>query len=205
MNVSHLFPAREHDFSTSMEFARRHCGAAWWEETYRTAFPDLISVASIERDGWAQRGGIDRVLTVASGKVICVDEKVRSNDWGDVLLEYWSDRERKVRGWVARDLACDYIAYAYASTGRCLLLPFQELRRAWRSEHQTWVRNGRRETAGFKHVEAKNKGPGRRWTTISVAVPVATLLEAMTRAMLIAGRPAPLHAADGPTLRGMNT
>lgn len=54
-------------------------------------------MVSVRDDGWAQRGGIDRVITLACGRTIKIDEKVRKEDWPDILLERWSDEQRKFR------------------------------------------------------------------------------------------------------------
>ena len=51
------------------------------------------------------------------------DEKVRAEDWPDILLEQWSDEDRRAPGWVQKPLACDYIAYSFAPSGVCYLLP----------------------------------------------------------------------------------
>lgn len=141
-------------------------------------------MASVRQDGWAQRGGIDRVLTLASGKTLSVDEKVRYKDYNDVLLEYWSvwrDGKGVTPGWVAKDLACDYIAYAWVPSERCLLLPFQELRRAWRKNCREWVALGERGSMGFFIADAANNG----YVTKSVCVPESVLLDAIRDAMLV--------------------
>lgn len=163
-----------HDFNESLARSAAKVDAPWWMEVYRTAFPDLESAVSVRNDGWAQRGGIDRVLTLASGKTLTVDEKVRAEEYDDILLEYWSDEHRKVRGWVAKDLACDFIAYAFERSGRCYLLPFQELRRAWRANCREWV-------SSYRRIEAKNRG----YVTVSVPVPTIELLNAIRDSMLI--------------------
>jgi len=163
-----------HDFRESLQKAADQADAPWWLGVYRKAFPDLESCVSVREDGWAQRGGIDRVLTLKSGRTLSVDEKVRYKDRDDIALEYWSDEARKIRGWVAKDLACDFIAYAFVPSGRCYLLPFQTLRRAWRDNRKEWVRDHFR-------VEAENPG----YKTISVAVPIAILMSALGDAMLV--------------------
>jgi hypothetical protein len=61
--------------------SERHRDADWWTTTYRRAFPRLRSAVAVRDDGWAQRGGVDRVLTLACGRTYTVDEKVRSEDW----------------------------------------------------------------------------------------------------------------------------
>lgn len=134
----------------------------------------MLSMNSIRDDGWAQRGGIDRLIVLASGKQVLVDEKVRYKEYDDIALEYWSSRERKIPGWVAKDLACDYIAYAFVNSQRCYLLPFLQLRKAWAEHHRQWV--GR-----FPKVEAANDG----YTTVSVAVPIDTLMRAIQSTLLV--------------------
>lgn len=166
--------AKAHNFADSLAESQRHSDAPFWQEVYREAFPDLESMVCVRADGWAQRGGIDRVLTLASGKTLTVDEKVRTKDYDDILLEYWSDRDRKVPGWVAKPLACDFIAYAFVPSQRCLLLPYQSLRRAWRKNRVAWVKK-------YKRVEADNSN----YVTVSVAVPIGVLLASLSDAMQI--------------------
>lgn len=163
-----------HDFHESLAKSHAQANAPWWIEVYRRAFPDLEAAVNVRNDGWAQRGGIDRVLTLASGKTLHVDEKVRDADWPDILLEYWSDEGRKIRGWVAKDLACDFIAYAFVPSQTCYLLPFQTLRAAWREHCREWV-------GAYQRVEAQNNG----YVTVSVAVPTEVLLGALRDAMVI--------------------
>lgn len=163
-----------HDFNKSLEKSQGYEDAPWWNEVYSEAFPNLAETISVRQDGWAQRGGIDRLVILEDGTVLKVDEKIRERVWGDFCLEYWSDRKRQIRGWVAKDLTCDYIAYAFVPNQTCYLLPFQMLRRAWRNNGQEWVRT-------YRKVEALNRG----YTTVSVAVPIPVVLSAISDAMLV--------------------
>lgn len=166
---------RVHSFEESLALSAQYADAPWWFDVYRQAFPSLASAASVRADGWAQRGGIDRVLTLKSGKTLTVDEKVREKDWPDFLLERWSDRDRKVKGWIQKDLACDFIAYAFAESCTCYLLPFQTLRLAW-------IKNGREWIDKYQPpILARN----RTYTTESIAVPRDVLLAALTNSMTI--------------------
>lgn len=154
--------------------SERHADSGWWLETYRRAFPRLQSAVPVHRDGWAQRGGVDRVLTLTCGRTYTVDEKLRADDWDDVLLEQWSDESRKVPGWIQKPLACDFIAYAYAPSGRCYLLPVAPLQRAWRQHGRTWV-------AQYGQRRAQNPG----YVSVGVPVPRPVLMRAIADAMLI--------------------
>ena len=163
-----------HNFTESLTKSQAQADAPWWIDVYRAAFPDLASAVCVRKDGWAQRGGIDRVLTLESGKTLLVDEKVRDKVWPDICLEYWSDRDRKIPGWVAKDLAMDYLAYAFIPSRTCYLLPFQTLRRAWRANRKEWVKE-------HPKVVAENQG----WVTVSVGVPIPILLAALNDAMVV--------------------
>ena len=163
-----------HDFLNSLKKSHEQADSSWWLDVYKKAFPDLEAEVSVRNDGWAQRGGIDRVLTLSSGKTLTVDEKVRYKDYPDILLEYWSDEARKIRGWVAKDMACDFIAYAFVNSGTCYLLPFQTLRAAWRLNHKEWCER-------YGRCEADNG----RYTTVSVPVPIKVLMPALNDAMKI--------------------
>lgn len=167
-----------HDFGTSLQLSQDHAAAPWWDDVYLKAFPGLKARVSVRDDGWAQRGGIDTVLTLQDGSTIKIDEKVRSKVFDDFCLEYWSNIERRIPGWVAKDLACDFIAYAFIPTRTCYLLPFLLLRRAWRLHYREWVTR-------YKRIEAVNRVGEATYTTVSVAVPIREVLAAIGDAMII--------------------
>jgi hypothetical protein len=187
-----------HEFSKSLGLSHTYADAPWWEEVYRRAFPSLRSMTDIRQDGWAQRGGIDRLLTLSDGTTLKIDEKVRSQDWPDFLLERWSDRERKEAGWTQKALTCDFIAYAFIPSATCYLLPFQTLRRAWRDKGHDWITLAELPmNNGYRIVLAENGGRngGRGWTTENVAVPRNVLLAALSDAMHVTWTPAVEDAA----------
>lgn len=136
----------------------------------------MLTAVSVRDDGWAQRGGIDRVLTLACGRTCSVDEKVRSNHWPDILLEQWGDEERRSPGWAQKPFACDFIAYAFAPSRGCYLLPVAPLQRAWRMRGKQWV-------TSYGQRRARNPG----YVSASVPVPIEVLMPAMAEAMLMRG------------------
>lgn len=165
-----------HNFQQSLAVSNDWTNWSGWQEIYSTAFPTMIGMHWVKTDGWAQRGGIDRVIVLASGRQLWVDEKVRPKyDFPDICLEYWSDTKRKVPGWIAKDLACDYIAYLIVKSGQCYLLPFHLLRVAWKLHRHEWCKK-------YKQVKAHNE---QGFLTTSIAVPVETLLAAMAEAMQV--------------------
>ncbi len=163
-----------HSFAERLAMSESYTDAPWWLDVYRSAFPGLQTAVAVRDDGWAQRGGIDRVLTLKCGRTFTVDEKVREKDWPDFLLERWSDEARKKPGWVQKPLACDFIAYAFVPSATCYLLPVPALQRAWRMFGREWA-----EEYGEK------RAPNRGYVTTSVPVPRAVLLAALSEAMTV--------------------
>lgn len=173
--------AAVHDFHASLKTSHEQEDAPYWLDTYRKAFPSLVAAVSVRQDGWAQRGGIDRVLTLACGRQVTVDEKVRAKDYGDILLERWSDFAKRTDGWIVKPLACDYIAYAIVPIRTCYLFPTLELQRAWRSFGREWIRKAKEESDGFRLCRAQNE----HYVTMNVAVPKGSLFSAIESAMKI--------------------
>lgn len=168
---------RVHNFADSLRLSHTHANAPRWELVYRQFFPTFQTMIDIRPDGWAQRGGIDRIVVLAGGKTLLIDEKVRTAVWDDVLLEYWSNRARKIKGWIAQDLAIHYLAYAFIPSQKCLLLPFDLLRRAWFLNRHNWA-NAKK----YRQVEAQNDG----YVTVCAAVPIGELLNEVKDTMVAA-------------------
>lgn len=171
----------QHNFAESLALSKSQEDAPWWAEVYGRAFPGHLSSVSVRNDGWAQRGGIDRVVTLRSGKTVTIDEKVRAKDFDDIALERWSDRDKKAPGWIQKDLACDFIAYAFIPSQRCYLFPFHNLRAAWLAEGRRWCELAEEKLGGFSVVLANNG----TYTTESIAVPTELLLSSIRQTMVI--------------------
>lgn len=168
-----------HDFKADLEFSRNNASLDIWEKIYRLAFP-LFKGMSYVTEKPKQLAGIDREVLLKNGKVITIDEKVRRENWNDFLLEYWSDKEREVLGWICKPLQCDYLAYAFLPSKRCYLLPFDLLQRAWKKNAKAWHEQAK-SNRGYKVVEANNPN----YTTVSLAVPIDIVLNSIKEAMLI--------------------
>ena len=176
-NVDDYDTAVVHNFTECLARSHSHAEAPWWGVVYRKAFNGFAAMVDVRHDGWAQRGGIDRVVTLRCGRTITIDEKVREKDYGDILLERWSDRRQRKPGWVQKQLACEFIAYAIAPTQVCYLLPTLTLQSAWRECGPDWINR-------YDPVIAKNAG----YETESIAVPIPVLFDALTGAMTVTWR-----------------
>lgn len=151
---------------------------AWVEQAYRQAFGDLglVRVQPIT-DLNPQRKGYDRACRFKNGNTVFFDEKHRPKDYGDILIEIWSDMERRIHGWL--DSSADYIAEFFEPTRRVVWLPLLLLNK-WlktRKEIIPWVENPENEKLlpcppWNRVVYANNEGQfGSRYTTASIAGP----------------------------------
>jgi len=160
-----------HDFHEDLVVSEAVANEPWWEDVYRRAFPYFKSMEVVASGTREQLAGVDRVIWLEGGSVINVDEKVRHTDYDDILLETQSSTEHKTPGWACKSLRCDYIAYAFLPSKRCYIFPFPQLQRALWKHWDEWNRD-------CKKVKASNPG----YTTTSLAVPIATLQQAITEA-----------------------
>jgi len=160
-----------HDFHRSLALSEAIADETWWEDVYRNVFPFFESMERVVGDTPEQRAGIDRIIHLKRGGMIYIDEKVRHTDYDDILLEIRSSEESQTWGWACKPLVCDYIAYAFLPSKRCYLFPFQQLQQALKNHWDDW-----------NNMYDKVKAVNRHYTTISLAVPILTLQQAITEA-----------------------
>ena len=125
-----------------------------------------------EADKSIQRKAVDCwVSSPVWPGLLAVEEKIRRKNRSDALLEYESG---SYPGWIEkRDVLTNTFLYVYP--GRVLVLPWDGLAKAWDERGERWKELGYREEAGCRLVSAHNPG----YDTLSVAVPITTLLEAV--------------------------
>ena len=170
-----------HHFSDSLKLSQSQIDAPWWAVIYKKAFPTMKAMISIDQDRWSQRAGVDRIIILNSEKDLRIEEKVREKDWNDILLEYLSDAERNIPGWIEKDLASDFIIFVFKETQRAFLLPFPLLRRCWKQHGKDWIQKAELEEEGYRKVIAENG----KYRTVSVAVSWNVLCEALIDATVL--------------------
>ena len=146
----------------------------FWDRIYKKAFPNLVNHMQTSGDTVSQRMGIDRVIMLANGHTLKIDEKKREQDWPDILLEFLSNDVTGAPGWMEKELAIDYLAYAFMPSQRVYLLPWPILRRVWLARRDKWL-------VQYDIKKAKNMG----YQTHSVAVPIDVLMNTVTKAMVV--------------------
>ena len=162
------------DFRADLRFSIEASDEPFWDAVYRKAFPNMLSHMATVGKSQAQLLGIDRVIILASGKTLYIDEKKRREVYTDVLLEFISVDTSGAPGWIEKDLQIDYLAYAFMPSKRVYLFPWEMLRRAWRQWGDKWKRE-------HQIVKAQNNG----YKTHSVAVPIEKLRAAVSTACII--------------------
>lgn len=163
-----------HNFNERLAWSEQGSSEPFWDAVYRRAFPNLVNHMQCLGDTASQRMGIDRLVHLSSGKTLAIDEKKREKDYGDILLEYVSVDRTGAPGWMEKDLAIDYLAYAIMPCHRVYLFPWPTLRLAWLKNRDEWKRE-------YGTKRALNNS----YTTLNVPVPTKELLKAVWRACVI--------------------
>ncbi len=170
-----------HDFNEQLRWSEAAGYEPFWAAVYEKAFPNLVNHMMCSGDTASQRMGVDRLLYLANGLTVAIDEKKRKEQWPDILLEYISVDTTGAPGWMDKDLAIDYLAYAFMPTKQCYLFPWQLLRRAWLHYRDRWIQDGESRKNGFRIVSA----PNAKYNTKSVAVPIKIVQDAVQLASII--------------------
>jgi len=169
-----------HNFNDSLAISHEHAKAWWWTPIYSQSFRDFAGMGYMTEDGWPQRHGVDRVIWLQSGKMIAVEEKVRLENYNDVLLEIWSvwheDKTKRTKGWATRDdLVCHYLTYVIIPSQQYFLFPFPQLRQAVRANGKEWRKKAKARCDGFYVKESPNEG----YITKNLIVPTDVILSAV--------------------------
>jgi len=107
------------------------------DKFYHKYFPMLDKIEFV-KDLNLQKQGIDKILTLKDGKEITIDEKKRRKEYGDILLELWSNLEKRKLGWLYTT-KCDYIVYIIIPSNKIYLLPVLLLRKAFIKNKKEWL------------------------------------------------------------------
>ena len=103
----------------------------------------IVTRATAEED----RRGTDYWVSLATGKRVSVDTKVRRRDFGldDLALETWSVVEERRIGWT-RDASkdTDYVLWLWEDSGKWRLVPFAMLCAVFIAHWSVWRKTYRR-------------------------------------------------------------
>ena len=173
---------QQHDFKKSLAHENEVAVMPFWEEGYREFFGKahgkIDSIIRCENKKW-QKLGVDRIIVLdRSGDVgqpckrhIYVEEKYRKKDYfyvgadgkksiPEIFLETWSDKDRKIPGWMAKPMLCDWLAYAFLPSRKLFLFPYAPLKAAFDGNRDEWK-------IRYSEKQAENNG----YFTTGIPVP----------------------------------
>lgn len=155
-----------HTFDFELGYSLKAGDGLW--PAYRARFPHALKYEGVT-DLVLQRRGVDKIVTFENGRRLYFDEKIRRHDYGDFLLEEYSNFEHKKLGWLNREKYTDYIVYAVLDGGQVVyFLPFLLLQSAWCKHYRKWLaRYGR------------NLADNGTYRTSSICVPRDVVFAAM--------------------------
>ena len=138
-----------------------------FNEVYYKKFPHLKRIETIT-DIARQRKGIDKILHLHCGKKILIDEKKRRKDYGDILIEEYSDLDKKKVGWISREKYTDYIVYFVMPSKKVYFLPFILMQLAWIENYEIW-----------KNKYGRKIADNKTYKTSNIPVPLKVLTESL--------------------------
>lgn len=163
------------DFDACYKLAEDGRNEPFWDAVYRKYFYNMTNHMVGKKEYCkSQIYGVDRVIYLENGKTITIDEKVRTEIYDDIVLEFISNDSTGTPGWMEKDLAIDYLAYAFLPNQTVYLFDWLALKRAWNHYKESW-----KKTYGVK--QAKNIG----YNTHFVCVPIKVLREACAASTII--------------------
>jgi hypothetical protein len=164
-----------YSFQRQLDISHQASDHPIWGTLYKSNFKNIVNIRDCRKDLKKQRLGIDREIILSGGKVITVDEKIRTEPWKDIALEFISvDTENKA-GWVAnRSLQNDYIAYVVLPLGVGYFMNLIPLQNAWELNKKEWM-----------DKYPVKKVPNKSYYTYICCVPKDVVFDAIKNSFLI--------------------
>jgi hypothetical protein len=162
-----------HDFATSHAIGADSKHWPTFDAAYRVKFGAEIEISARNNDpNLANRLGCDVcVWDKATNKHYFIDEKVRTKDYSDILLEYVSNDRTRAPGWIISGGQNDYVAFLFPA-GRVFIYEMAALRSVWRAWGDKFIKRGAARLDGYRLISAANSSG---YNTLSVAVPIAKI------------------------------
>lgn len=139
------------------------------EKIYKTLFPRLKRFRREFRKDYQKRG-ID-VVVVLPEESFWIEEKVVRKDWKEFALEYYSNKEAGILGWMNTDLKCDYLLYVFYPSKTIYLLEWAELKKLWDKKKREWLKTKER-------LYIANKGAG---SSMCLKIPIKEIEEELSK------------------------
>lgn len=159
------------EFKYDLKFSLEHGFDEFINKFYLEVFPWLESIEIVDNIE-LQKKGIDKILKFENKKEILIDEKKRRKDYGDILLEEYSNYEKKIVGWLGKEKYTDYISYIVIPSKKIFLFPFLLLQSAWVKNYESWL-----------DLYDRKLAPNPGYYTSNIPVPKDVLINALNKEM----------------------
>lgn len=141
----------------------------------------IIRIDSIS-DRQMQYAGIDKLILFSNGKTIRVEEKIRRNDYGDILIELiannkfatYEHKENNYQfthlrgvGWGMKQYSSDLLFYFIESENKGFLFSWKKFQAIFKAFLPYWYEFALNKEFGFSLKTAKNKD----YDSINLVVP----------------------------------
>ena len=163
------------DFKECYQIAEDGRCEPFWNDVYKKAFPNITNHMPGKKEYChSQKMGVDRIIYLENGKVLTLDEKVRTRVYEDIALEFLSNDMSGAPGWMEKDLAIDYLAYAFLPIKTAYLFDWRMLRLTWVKFKNQWKKE-------FPVIKAENA----TYHTHCVCVPIRVLRVECSKSAII--------------------
>lgn len=159
----------KNDFDTDNAYSQSKDITDKLDNYYRGKFKNIVRIERVY-DKERQLKGIDVVIHFLNGHSINIDEKIRRGEWNDIVIEVYSDKNKKKKGWIFGKHT-DYICY-YFESGRLYLFPYLLLQSYFFNQIIPNYQD-------YKTIDAVNQ----HYTTLSVIVPFHQLFTGLKAEM----------------------
>jgi hypothetical protein len=134
---------------------------------YKSIFGQSSTVKTIPPNTHLQiYGNADKEIIKRDGTVIYVEEKVRTKDYGDFLIEIQSNVELSKPGWIDKDnCIADFLVYFIKPTKTVYVLRFKDIQSEYRKHKLLWT------TLFPTHTTFTKTEYGNVYTVKNLAVP----------------------------------
>lgn len=170
--------SRIYSFDDNLDFSQKNQLDPRWSQAYHEFFPGLSNI-EIVSDSKYQDSGVDKIIYMKDGIQYNIDEKVDRKGYPRFPIEIIQDSITGRPGWAVKEgQMTDYIAYLVKPDQKYYLIPYQELKDAYRRNEQQWLNMAKsRERNGFLYRIVKNdKKGGVVWHTHNICVPLNFLM-----------------------------
>ncbi|MDX0604904.1 hypothetical protein GOD78_18240 [Sinorhizobium medicae] len=159
------------DYAADHLTSLKHYRSEWYGAVMEAMF-GRNCIWSPVNDVARQKSGIDVSVTNWLGQQFFVDDKFRSKDYGDLLVETMSDRLNRRLGWMIKHgMRCDWLHYAILPSRISYFVAYRAFRIAF-AAHQEWMEFARTRRHGFSFDQSSSCCGDRQWTTDFMCIPV---------------------------------